>query len=131
MSKNENQSNYIYAWFLCHAFDLPGRKIILIIYDTEVVYESIKFFDFGRKSCPRCSTYRAGSWFQKCMFAIGVNRYYKSKDNNDMSEVSFSDVFASFGSRHVNLNCCRFNRLRLPFSKTDPFSAYVIFTFLL
>ena len=32
--------------------------------------------------------------FKKCMFAIGVNRYYKNKDNNDASEVSFFDVEA-------------------------------------
>lgn len=30
--------------------------------------------------------------FKKCMFAIGVNRYYKSKENTDVSEVSFFDV---------------------------------------
>ena len=32
--------------------------------------------------------------FKKCMFAIGVNRYYKNKDNADMNEVSFFDIEA-------------------------------------
>ena len=32
--------------------------------------------------------------FKKCLFSVGVNRYYKNKKNEDVNEVSFFDVEA-------------------------------------
>ena len=32
--------------------------------------------------------------FKKCSFTVGVNRYYKNKNNQDVNEVSFFDVEA-------------------------------------
>lgn len=30
--------------------------------------------------------------FKKCLFTVGVNRFYKNKNNEDVNEVSFFDV---------------------------------------